>query len=201
MDRPHPGACFFCVMPDNLKINVHAVLPCSSVNGPGRRLVVFFQGCARKCRGCFNPDTHAETPRFLYTTDELFAVNLKRDMIEGMTVSGGEPFLQPAGLLALLKKARLKGLSTVVYTGFAYSEIIEDKAKSPCLDYVDALVDGPYVEDEKEEGLLARGSANQEFHFLTGRYGIEDFYMPGKVEILIGRDGSVRGTGFSRVAL
>ncbi|MEK6531175.1 MAG: 4Fe-4S single cluster domain-containing protein [Deltaproteobacteria bacterium] len=188
-------------MPDRTKINLHAVLGRSSVNGPGWRVVFFFQGCRRQCRGCFNPDTHAETPRLLCAPDEILAAHLKTDTIEGITVSGGEPFLQPKGLLGLLKEARLMGLSTVVYTGFEHGELMEDETKSRCLDYVDVLVDGPYVEDEKEKGLLARGSTNQTFHFLTGRYGIKDFYMPGKVEILIGGDGSVRGTGFSRVEL
>lgn len=186
-------------MQDRIKINLHAVLERSSVNGPGSRLVVFFQGCRRRCRGCFNPDTHAETLRLLSAPDEIFAAHLKTGTIEGITVSGGEPFLQPEGLLGLLKEARRAGLSTVVYTGFERSELMEDESKSRCLDYVDVLIDGPYVEDEREEGLLARGSTNQTFHFLTGRYGIKDFYMPGKVEILIGSDGSVRGTGFSRV--
>ena len=65
---------------------------------------------------------------------------------------------------------------------------------------VDVLIDGPYDASRPERTLLARGSTNQRFHFLTGRYSPDDFIMPGRAEVFIGADGTVRETGFSRVA-
>ncbi|MEK7679648.1 MAG: 4Fe-4S cluster-binding domain-containing protein, partial [Deltaproteobacteria bacterium] len=59
-------------MPYNTLLNLHAVIKSSRVNGPGRRLVVFFQGCVRRCDGCFNPETHPLKPRLIMTADELF---------------------------------------------------------------------------------------------------------------------------------
>lgn len=184
---------------DKPLLNLHAVIPSSRVNGPGARLVVFFQGCLRNCPGCFNPETHAFRERLVCTVEEVFS---KRpgEGIEGITVSGGEPFMQSEGLMALLKAARERALTTVVYTGFTYGEILEDARLNGCLGLIDVLVDGPFEREKKETTLLARGSTNQVFHFLSGVYSIEDMYLPGRAEVSIGRDGVVTGTGFSTLS-
>lgn len=181
-------------------INIHAVIPLSSVNGPGKRLVVFFQGCLRGCKGCFNPDTHSFDEKDLCSAREVFERFLKPGT-EGMTVSGGEPFMQPEGLSDLLKEARRRGLSTVVYTGFTIEELRGDQARKGCLPLIDILIDGPYEEESKETTLLARGSTNQRIHLLTGRYKADDFLMPGRVEVLISKDGVVTETGFGMVTV
>lgn len=179
-------------------VNIHAVIRSSAVNGPGDRLVVFFQGCSRGCAGCFNPLTHPFEERDLHTAGELLERFLTPG-IEGITVSGGEPFMQPEGLFELLELSRSRGLSVVVYTGFTIEEIKGDPARAACLPLIDVLIDGAYIEGEKETTLLARGSVNQRVHLLSGRYGLEDMYMPGRVEISIGPDGAVTETGFSMV--
>lgn len=181
-------------------INVHAILPSSGVNGPGQRMVVFFQGCRRRCIGCFNPDTHSLEERSLFSAEDIFDKYLTRD-VEGITVSGGEPFLQPRGLLELLRLSRSVGHSSLVYTGFTYEELKRSEENCECLKFIDVLIDGEYLEGKKETTLLARGSANQRFHFLTNCYKQADLYMPGKVEVLIESDGTVRETGFSRIPL
>ncbi len=186
-------------MAEEVLINIHAVLPYSRVNGPGKRMVIFFQGCSRGCAGCFNPDTHPFEVRKLCTVEEIFSK--LRKTTEGVTVSGGEPFMQPEGLIALLRKARGLGLTTVVYTGFKLEGLEEKTACRGCLPFIDVLVDGSYEEENKEPSLLARGSTNQRFQFLTGRYDMTDFYMPGKVEVVIQSDGAVIETGFSRITL
>lgn len=188
-------------MPRDMLINIHSIIPLSRINGPGERMVVFSQGCNRKCPGCFNPDTHPFNTVKLFSPDNIFKLYLTRD-IEGITISGGEPFLQPEGLHALLRMAReTYGLSTVVYTGFRYNELKERPACLSCLEFIDVLIDGGYEESKKERTLLARGSTNQRFHFFSDRYNRKDFYMKGKVEVIIGRDGTVTKTGFSRIDL
>ncbi|HAO94312.1 MAG: hypothetical protein A2X93_05250 [Deltaproteobacteria bacterium GWC2_56_8] len=184
----------------NTKLNIHAVIPSSRVNGPGARLVVFFQGCGRACPGCFNPETHSFGEREALLVDEIFK-RLPKGQAEGITVSGGEPFAQKEGLSLLLKGARERALSTVVYTGFTIEELNKDEAAREALIYIDVLVDGPFIEQEKETTLLARGSSNQRLHFLTNRYTEEDFIMEGKVEVIIKADGAVVETGFSRAPL
>ncbi|MFZ3073435.1 MAG: 4Fe-4S single cluster domain-containing protein [Thermodesulfobacteriota bacterium] len=180
-------------------LNIHAVIPCSRINGPGKRLVVFFQGCGRNCAGCFNHATHSFDTAALYQADEVFERHLTTG-IEGLTISGGEPFLQAKGLAEILKIAKeRRNLTTVVYTGFTLEEL-KNKIPSPeALEYADVLIDGPFVESKKEKTLLARGSSNQTFHFLSDAYSIEDFSMPGKIEINIGKDGVVVETGFSKL--
>lgn len=187
-------------------LNIHAVLKSSLVNGPGKRLVVFFQGCVRGCAGCFNPDTHSKEVRTLYTPEDLLEAYLTEsadlaglaDPVEGITVSGGEPFLQSAGLGRLLFLARNRGLSTLVYTGYLIEELRADPCRAGALEHIDVLIDGPFVEGMKEPTLLARGSTNQRVHLLTGRYTAGDLLMPGRSEITISPGGIVTETGFSR---
>ncbi len=179
----------------NRVLNIHSVISCSRVNGPGRRLVVFFQGCRRRCPGCFNPQTHPLKIARLLSPQEIFQRYLLEDT-EGITVSGGEPFLQPEGLLSLLREAKKHGLSTVVYTGYRYEELCQFKETPQIFEHLDVLVDGEFIEDRKEKSLLARGSTNQRFFFFTDRYRLEDFYMDGRVELIIEPDGTVVTTGF-----
>jgi len=179
-------------------VNIHSIIPVSRVNGPGARMVVFFQGCSRGCAGCFNPATHAFGAGELVRVDEIFDAHAC-GAVEGVTLSGGEPFDQPAALLEVLGRARALKLSTVVYTGFELVELEHDPVRAPSLELVDVLVAGAYEEGLAEPTRLARGSTNQILHFLTERYSLDDFYMPGRVEVVISEDGIVTGTGFSRV--
>ncbi len=180
-------------------LNIHSIIPSSTVNGPGERMVVFFQGCKKGCPGCFNPATHSQAEKELLTWQDIFK-NISLAGIEGITVSGGEPFLQPDGLALLLKMSKeLYNLSTLVYTGFDYEELRAREEMNTILSFIDVLVDGGYEASRKETTTLARGSTNQSFHFLTDRYDMDDFIMPGKVEIIIGADGRITGTGFDQI--
>ena len=119
--------------------------------------------------------------------------------IDGITVSGGEPFLQPEGLYGLLKAAKKRSLTTVVYTGFRYGELAENGRLKTVFDFTDVLVDGGFDMAMIEPALLARGSTNQRIYFLSGIYKMADLYMPGKLEVIIGKDGRVVETGFSNI--
>lgn len=181
-------------------VNVHSIIPVSGINGPGRRMVVFFQGCSNKCPGCFNPETHSFKKKIEYRPEVLIKKYL-RPGIEGITVSGGDPFYQRRGLLRLLKTAREDyGLSTVVYTGFTYEQLAASSISRTIFRYTDVLIDGRFEEAKKEPTMLARGSTNQRLHFLSNRYKASDFIMQGKVELIVGSDGTITQTGFSRVA-
>lgn len=182
-------------------INIHSVIPFSKINGPGKRMVIFFQGCNGNCHGCFNPDTHSSETANLCSPAGIFKKYPPND-IEGITVSGGEPFLQAQGLIELLKTAKIDyGLSTVVYTGFAYEELKQRPGWLSCLDFVDVLIDGRYEESKKETTFLARGSTNQRFYFFSSLYKEADFYMPGKIELIIGKGGVITSTGFGKIDL
>jgi len=181
-------------------LNLHGIIPSSRVNGPGTRSVVFFQGCRRGCAGCFNPGTHTTGPNILMTVEEALR-GIPASGIDGLTVSGGEPFLQPDGLFSLLSSfcRERRGLSVVVYTGYTLAEIEAQDALARILPFIDVLVAGPYRQDLPEETPLARGSTNQTFHFLSSRHSLADMYLPARLEVVISPSGELTGTGFSRL--
>ncbi|MBE9531708.1 MAG: radical SAM protein [Proteobacteria bacterium] len=178
-------------------LNIHSVIEASRVNGPGTRFVVFTQGCKLKCEGCFNTELHPFDGGTKVSTSKLLSqYNLKK--AEGITVSGGEPFEQPRALASLLKEAKEKyNLTSVVYSGYTYAELLKESNTREALEFIDVLIAGRFNQENLESTLLARGSTNQSFIFLSSRYSLKDFYMPGKVEISISPDGAVTSTGFS----
>lgn len=178
-------------------LNIHSVIKTSRVNGPGTRLVVFTQGCKQDCAGCFNKELHPFEGGIEISPTALLKEYSSKEL-EGITISGGEPFEQPKALFELLKRAKEKyELTTIVYTGFDYATLLRSAEAKPSLEYIDVLIDGAFMERKPEGSLLARGSTNQSFIFLSDRYYLKDFYMPGKVEISIGPDGTITSTGFS----
>lgn len=84
----------------------------------------------------------------------------------GLTISGGDPFEQPEALLRLLKLVRAEFDDILVYTGYELSQIRGGEGES-CLDWIDVLVDGPYVEGRNTPDCVLRGSDNQGIHFLN----------------------------------
>jgi len=180
-------------------LNLHGHITSSQVNGPGTRYVVFFQGCGRACPDCFNPATHDFAMNKPTTVEEVLAgIPVEA---EGLTISGGEPFAQPRGLGALLRAVgeKKKSLSVIVYTGFTLEEIKTNQETAPLLSFIDVLVAGPYDPLKEEKTLLARGSSNQTFHFFSSRYSVKELYLPARLEVTIGVDGSLTGTGFARL--
>src|SRR5438270_747298 len=126
-------------------VRIHAVEPASLVNGPGRRAVVWFQGCTLGCPGCFNPDTHSSSGGSLVETAQLAEqFGQLAGMVEGVSISGGEPFQQPEALLDLLERLPA-GLGRLVFTGYTLDEVKRMPLGQRILRQVDALVAGRYV--------------------------------------------------------
>ncbi|MBU1106789.1 MAG: 4Fe-4S cluster-binding domain-containing protein [Candidatus Riflebacteria bacterium] len=71
-----------------MQLNLHAIIPISRANGPGRRFTIWFQGCSQECPGCFNPDTHSFENRLLIEPDELIAQITSQTDLDGITISG-----------------------------------------------------------------------------------------------------------------
>jgi len=137
----------------------------SVVDGPGRRSVVQLQGCPIRCRGCYVPETHDPTGGMSRTIAEvvqglLDPVGEPRD---GVTVTGGEAFSQPAGLADLLHRLKARSLHTVVYSGYTL-EVLARKPEPEvweALHLIDLLVDGPFVAALADGAGEWRGSRNQ----------------------------------------
>jgi anaerobic ribonucleoside-triphosphate reductase activating protein len=179
------------------ELKLNAVVPRSRANGPGVRTVVWFQGCVRRCRGCFNPETHAlSEPRLVMTISGLLdRIILTQDKIDGITISGGEPFLQPEGLWALVSGLRREtGLSIILYSGYLYDEIKTLLFGPDVLKTVDVLIDGPYDQNLRlSKGL--KGSSNQGARILTDRFVPADLEELPVSEMVIHPGGAIDFSG------
>lgn len=137
------------------------IIPDSTVDGPGIRTVVFMQGCIHNCPGCHNPQTHDINGGEEITPRELAKMVLKDISANhaGLTLSGGDPFLQDVELCEMLEfvKKRMPDLNIWAYTGYLFEQIKD----SPMLKYLDVIVDGPFIMAEKSLKLIYCGSGNQ----------------------------------------
>lgn len=132
----------------------------SIVDGEGIRYVIFTQGCPHHCPGCHNPQTHSFNKGKLVSTDEiLIDISKSKDYIDGITLSGGEPFCQSNQCSIIAEKAHEMGLTVWCYTGYLFEELYgrDDRL----LNHIDILVDGPFVLNERSLDLEFRGSKNQ----------------------------------------
>lgn len=151
------------------------ILPRDSANGIGVRTVLFVSGCTHHCKGCFQPQTWDFTFGSVYTkeTEDLLVKYLEPDFVDGLTLLGGEPF-EPENqeaLCRLTKRIRreLPGKTIWAYSGYTYEELIGEVPGSRCrtalteelLAQLDVLVDGEFVESQRDLTLLFRGSRNQ----------------------------------------
>lgn len=167
----------------------------SSVNGPGERLVVWVQGCTLRCRGCWNPDTWSAAGGEVTSTASLLALYSATPGLEGITMSGGEPFQQADATAELCEAVQRAGGSVMVFTGYDLAELTSP-SHLRLLDAVDILVAGRYDQTQPLPGHGWRGSANQQVHFLTGRHSPSDLPLAPEFEIHIEADGRLSLTGF-----
>ena len=146
-----------------MEIRLAGLEPESIVDGPGYRFTVFVQGCPHNCPGCHNPQTHDFSGGHLADTDDVIAHLGKNPLVRGLTLSGGEPMMQPEPLYLIAKAAKEKGMNVWCYTGFTLEELLrENRAdRMRLLSAVDVLVDGPFRSHERSLDLLYRGSKNQ----------------------------------------
>ncbi len=137
--------------------------------GPGRRLVIWVRGCSRRCAGCMTPElwqSASPTP----VTDIANELLPFLQKVDGLTISGGEPFEQPDALCALLDSLRRENnVETLLYSGYLLEEISSgDQAARELLSRLDLLIDGPYIASCSNV-LQWRGSDNQRLHLLSTR--------------------------------
>ena len=135
----------------------------SIVDGPGLRLTVFTQGCPHRCPGCQNPETHDPSGGWEVSVAELAAELDKNPLLQGLTLSGGDPFFQAEECAALAREAKARGLDVWTYTGYTYEALrAEDRPDfRALLSATDVLVDGPFLVARKSYAALFRGSDNQ----------------------------------------
>ena len=133
----------------------------SIVDGQGLRYTVFVQGCPHHCAGCHNPETHDFSAGYEEDTDKILNDILANPLLDGITLSGGEPMCQAASLLPLAKACRAHGLSVWLYSGYTFEAIIENPDMLALLKEVDVLIDGPFELEKRSLELTFKGSSNQ----------------------------------------
>lgn len=149
--------------------------PAVRVLGPNLRAAVWVQGCSLGCAGCLAPYSWSPTDRGEDVPVETLADwVLQLPGIEGVTISGGEPFEQPEAVAAFIDAVRARAdLGVVCYSGYTLEALRRSTpARRALLERVDLLVDGPYVR-HKHANLRWRASSNQRLHALTPRYRAE----------------------------
>lgn len=183
-------------------LRVHNFLAESYANGPGKRAVIWVQGCPLACIRCWNPGLLDPGGGRLIGIESLINRLTALPDIEGLTVSGGEPTEQAAALALLLETVRQQtDLSVLLFSGRTMARIKAMAGGSRLLAAIDVLVDGPYDHRLANADGAWPASANQNILFLTDRYTLCDFAdLPG-LEIFIRPDGTIVTTGILGVEL
>ena len=146
-------------------LQICGIEPESIVDGPGFRYVIFTQGCPHACPGCHNPESHPFTGGRPLELSEVLQAFDENPLLAGVTFSGGEPFCQAAACAELAKAAHERGKDVWTWSGWTYEQLREKAEREPevaeLLRQTDVLVDGPYIEAQRDLDLEWRGSANQ----------------------------------------
>jgi anaerobic ribonucleoside-triphosphate reductase activating protein len=147
--------------PDSLVLG--GVEPESIVDGPGIRYVIFVQGCCFSCPGCHNSGLQSFAGGRRLFVDEILAAVKANPLLDGITLSGGEPFTQAAACASLAGQVRGLGLSVMTFTGYRWEELTSGERDdwNQLLESTDILVDGPFVQELRNIDLRFRGSSNQ----------------------------------------
>jgi len=150
---------------EDIKLNLSGIVKESIVDGPGIRYVIFTQGCPHKCEGCHNPQTHNASCGNLTDIDEIITDINKNPLLKGVTISGGEPFMQAKQISKFLSKLDRNKLDVIVYTGYEFESLIstsnEYNGFESLLNSSDILIDGKFDINLKSDILPFRGSTNQ----------------------------------------
>ena len=133
----------------------------SIVDGPGLRLAIFAQGCPHHCPGCHNPESHDFAGGSDMDTEKIIARMDANPLLDGITLTGGEPFEQPDAFRILADAAHARGLNVWAYSGYTFEQLCAVPEKRRLLEACDVLVDGPFLLAERSLDLRFRGSKNQ----------------------------------------
>ena len=178
-----------------LTINTHKIVESSMIYGPGKRWVLWTQGCILACKGCWNTQTWSKRGGDEKSISQLIESITSQEDIEGITILGGEPFQQLDGIAELIKSVKQLGLTVMLYTGYEKAEF--NDLMWQCFNSSDLVIAGRYREELRDVGLIWRGSTNQILESPTGHYDVAKFEESQEVEIHIDHEtNEVTLTGY-----
>ena len=134
-------------------------------DGAGLRFSIYLSGCSHACPGCHNPESW-DANGGIFMTEAILAdiiSDIKSNpLLDGITISGGDPFFNPEELLVLLRRLKEEtGLNIWCYTGYTIEYLLKHEKYRAPLEYIDVFVDGPFVQSLFDPSLSFRGSSNQ----------------------------------------
>lgn len=150
---------------NKFKINLLNTYSETIADGIGMRYSIYLAGCRHACPGCHNVTSWDPQAGIPFTDDMLNTIIAEinnNPMLDGITLSGGDPFFNPQFLqilLAILKERT--NMNIWCYTGYTYEQLIANDDLKACLYNIDTLVDGRFVQELTDPALLFRGSSNQ----------------------------------------
>lgn len=148
-----------------MKLRVFGLVNDSIVDGPGIRYAIFVQGCFHNCEGCHNPKSHDPNGGYDENAETILDNIKKNPLLDGVTFSGGEPFLQAKTLAFIARKVHETGLNVMCYTGYNIEDLLsganDENGWYELLENIDILVDGRFVLSERSVELTFKGSKNQ----------------------------------------
>ena len=164
------------------RIRVLDILHQTMADGPGFRTAIYCAGCRHACKGCHNPQSWDFNAGKWMEVDELLEI-IKADPMSNVSFSGGDPLYQVEAFTELARRIKEETDKTIwCWTGFTHEEVLADPKLAAILPWLDVLVDGPFILERRDTGLLFRGSDNQRIIYLHGEPP-ED-HIPGTVELI-----------------
>jgi anaerobic ribonucleoside-triphosphate reductase activating protein len=167
----------------------------SYIYGPGKRVVVWTQGCSIRCKGCWNKEMWSFERGKFVDTSEIIELVKSDPELEGVTILGGEPFDQFEELKKLVSELSKHNISLIIYTGYELEEIYK-KQFSEILNKIDILITGKYIEKLRNTEKQWIGSTNQKILFLSDKYDSTILEDARYTEILIDEFGKISFLGF-----
>ena len=165
-----------------MRIRVLKILEQTMADGPGFRTAIYCAGCRHACRGCHNPQSWDFNAGEWMEVEDLLE-KVKSDSLSDVTFSGGDPFYQVEAFTELARRIKEETTKTIwCWTGFTLEEIEADPRLAQMLPYLDVLVDGPFILEQRDTTLLFRGSPNQRILYLHEKAPSEE--IPGTVPMV-----------------
>lgn len=142
-------------------LSVLYIIEDTMVDGPGFRTSIYAAGCVNQCKGCHNPQSWDINNGRMMTTEQIMKI-IMQDPFANVSFSGGDPMYQAEGFTELAQAIRSQSSKTIwCWTGYTFEMLVRMPKQRKLLELIDVLVDGPYVESQRDTDLLFRGSRNQ----------------------------------------
>lgn len=180
-------------------LNVAGVIVGSYTNGPGRRVVIWVQGCTLGCKGCFNAPLQPHKPRHLVEPvmfADFIATQCIKNRCEGITITGGEPFQQALALHIFSRRIKKHDLTLVCFSGYQKETLLSSTHPDvrALIDSIDILIAGPY-DHHNTYSRTWSDDPDKEIVLLSTEYSEADLHHEVQGEVML-LPGVSQFTGF-----